>query len=360
MKRLAALALTLILLFSALALPAHADGPDLTTVKTWYQNVKNGKAKKLAGDPVYVPKLVVAVFDEGEEPTECSLNYAGGDEDGYHGIPDAWLAASMSEAKSIVLIFRESIKVGTYTLGGDALRTKTRVAVVDLTDKGVYELVTAADNDPPTRTSKHNGDAGEYEPEEGLDLVAEKLKSLNPAGSKARYDEAKKLYKAKKYYSASIAYGESLYKDWRKLRKSCVQKWPKNKEIYHNKSVKGSRAQLQVQVNKQDKNTATVVRIYKGSTLASILFIGGNGKATAKLPAGTYTVKTAKGSTWYGTNELFGKYGSYQTLLFNEGTSKTTTLQNGYRRTVTINVVKDDPNASGVGSEEESYEDAVR
>ena len=360
MKRMAALVLTLVLLLTSLAIPAMADAQDLSAVITWYQSVKNGSAKKLAGDPVYVPKLVVAVFDEGDEPTECSLNYGGGEEDGFHGIPDAWLAASMSEAKSIVLIFRESIKVGTYSLGGDALRTKTRVAVVDLTDKGVYELVTAADNDPPSRTTKHNGDAGAYEPEEGLDLVAEKLKSLNPAGSKARYDEAKKLYKAKKFYSASIAFGESLYKDWRKQRKSCVQKWPKNKEIYHNKSVKGSNAQLQVQVNKQDKNTATVVRIYKGDKLASILFIGGNGKATAKLPAGTYTVKTAKGSTWYGTNELFGKYGSYQTLLFNEGTSRTTSLQKGYRRTITINVVKDDPNASGVGSEEESYEDATR
>ena len=87
MKRMAALVLTLVLLLTSLAIPAMADGQDLSAVITWYQSVKNGSAKKLAGDPVYVPKLVVAVFDEGEEPTECSLNYSGGDDDGFHGIP---------------------------------------------------------------------------------------------------------------------------------------------------------------------------------------------------------------------------------------------------------------------------------
>lgn len=361
MKRILALLSALVLLLTAFALPAFADDDpntneqEIAQINDWYAKIKKGSAKKLTGEPVYVPKLVVAVYqDQDDTVPACSLDYTGGSEEGYYGIPDAWLASSMSEAKSIVVIHRVTEKYGTYTGGGDALTTLTQITVVDLVDKGVYNTITAVENDPPMRTSKHS-DAGAYEPEEALALVAEKLAKLNPAGDKAKYQQAEKLYKAKKYYSASVAYGESLYKDWRKKMKSCVQKWPKNKEIWRSKSVKGSVAQLVVQVNATDKNTATVVRIFKGGKAASYLFIGGSGKATAKLPAGTYTIKIGKGTTWYGTNEFFGKYGAYQSLLFNEGTTKNITLKKNYRQTITINVTKSDPKAEGVGSESEDW-----
>ena len=358
MKRMAALLLTLILLLTALSVPAMADDAssmsekDLSTLRTWYQNVKKGKAKKLTGDPVYVPKLVVAVFDEDDTPTECSLISSDGE--GYRGIPAAWLASSMEEAASIVLIWREGVKIGSYTSGLDCIRTKTQISVIDLTDKGAYEPYTAYSDDPPYSIRYASEAVGDYKPDAAIEELAEKLSALNPKGDKAKYDQAKKLYKAKKYYSASIAFGESLYKDWRKQRNSCVQKWPKNKEVWRNSKVKGSAVKMTIQIKGKDKNTATVVRIFKGSTPASYVFISGNGKATVKLPAGTYTIKSGSGQTWYGTNEFFGKYGAYVTHIFN-GSSKTIQLKKNYRYTLTLGA-SDETTGEGVGSEDESWE----
>ena len=48
-----------------------------------------------------------------------------------------------------------------------------------------------------------------------------------------------------------------------------------------------------------DPDTAMLVKIYTlDGVLARTMFIGGTGKATASLPAGTYIVKDGTGKNW--------------------------------------------------------------
>ena len=359
MKRAAALFLALILCLCSL--PVLGETEDafqkaVATVNSWYAKVKDGSAKRLSGDPVYVPKLVIAVYDSEDDQTPA-LSLAGGDEDesGYFSnIPEGWLASSIDEASCIVLVHQTGVKIGSYTSGLDCIRTLTQISVIDLVDKGAYAPYPAYSADPPYSIRRASEAGGDYKPETAMEELVEKLTSLNPSGDKAKYDQAKKLYKDKKFYSASVAFGESLYKDWRKQRTACVQKWPKNKEIWRNSKVKGSAVKLTIQIKGKDKKTATVVRIYKGSTAASYVFISGNGKATVKLPVGTYTIKSGSGQTWYGTKEFFGKYGAYVTHIFNSGTSKTIQLKKNYRYTLTLG--GSSGSGEGVESEDESWE----
>jgi hypothetical protein len=86
------------------------------------------------------------------------------------------------------------------------------------------------------------------------------------------------------------------------------------------------------------------------------MFIGGSGKVTAKLPAGTYFMRTGTGYDWYGPNEAFGESGYYDTLLFDDGTEYVT-LQSGYEYTLLLNTSYNDPDYDDVGSEYTDYGD---
>ncbi len=161
-----------------------------------------------------------------------------------------------------------------------------------------------------------------------------------------------------KYASARALFEESGWGDWAARAEACVQPWPKTGVLYKNPEVKGSSAELAVQFN-TEADTAMLVKVYtEGGVLARTMFIGGTGKATCSLPAGTYVIKDGVGKNWYGEEEAFGERpeGQYEIMTF-EGGSQEVELKKNYRSTITVNVQEDNPAAEGVGSDWESWSD---
>ena len=160
-----------------------------------------------------------------------------------------------------------------------------------------------------------------------------------------------------RYASAKALFEESGWKDWESRAADCVRKWPKTGVLYKNPKVKGSAAELTVKFN-TDPDTAMLVKIYTADgVLARTMFIGGTGKATTSLPAGTYVIKDGIGSSWYGEEEAFGPRpeGTYEIMTF-DGGQQEIHLKKNYASTITVNVREGDPAGEGVGSEYEDWE----
>lgn len=161
-----------------------------------------------------------------------------------------------------------------------------------------------------------------------------------------------------KYASAKALFEECGWGDCQARAEACVQPWPKTGVLYKNPEVKGSSAELAVQFN-TEADTAMLVKVYThDGVLARTMFIGGTGKATCSLPAGTYVIKDGVGKNWYGEEEAFGERpeGQYEIMTF-EGGSQEVTLEKNYRSTITVNVQEENPAAEGVGSDWESWSD---
>ena len=168
------------------------------------------------------------------------------------------------------------------------------------------------------------------------------------------YMNACALYAQERYYSAKQMFEYSEYGDWEERAASCVQPWPKNGVLYKNSSVKGSSTELTVKFN-TDPDTAMLVKIYTESgVLARTMFIGGTGKATTSLPAGTYLIKDGTGHEWYGEKESFGEDGYYEIMTF-DGGQQYVKLKKNYSSTITVNVEEQDPDAASVGSDYEYW-----
>lgn len=158
------------------------------------------------------------------------------------------------------------------------------------------------------------------------------------------------------FYKAYNAFSSSNWNDYEARMEACVQKWPTNGEIYHNPSYYGSGTTLKIVAGKEE-GQAMLIKIMRGDTLISALFLGNGNSITASLPAGTYTVKTGVGESWFGLNDAFGEEGYYETLIF-DNDRKEVTLENGYDYTLTLNFSgESDPDADDVGSEPEAFED---
>ena len=159
-----------------------------------------------------------------------------------------------------------------------------------------------------------------------------------------------------KYASAKDMFEQSQWGDWEARAAACVQPWPKNGVLYKNPDVKGSSTELTVKFN-TEPDTAMLVKIYTANgVLARTMFIGGTGKATASLPAGTYIIKDGTGKNWYGEAEAFGSEGSYEIMTF-EGGVQEVQLKKNYASTITVNVQDYNPDAQGIGSDWESWGD---
>ena len=160
----------------------------------------------------------------------------------------------------------------------------------------------------------------------------------------------------KKYAAARTYFENSEWADWEKRAAACVQRWPRTGVIYSNPAVQGDAAELAVQFNGAS-DTAMLVKIYTAKgVLARMMFIGGTGKATASLPAGTYIIKDGTGKNWYGEEDAFGSEGNYEIMTFSGGEQELQ-LKRNYRTTITVNVQENNPDAEGVGSDWESWED---
>lgn len=167
-----------------------------------------------------------------------------------------------------------------------------------------------------------------------------------------RYLQGCAQYVAGNYYRAKEAFEESQYKDYQARAEACVQPWPGNGELWHNSSVYGSDMHLTFQVNSYDESEGMCFEVYtEDGTKAAVLFLTGSGSVTTMLPGGNYRIKDATGTTWYGLNDAFGRYGSYEYMSFYEFEDEyLTALDSGYEWTITVNVTEGNPDAAGVGS----------
>lgn len=173
-------------------------------------------------------------------------------------------------------------------------------------------------------------------------------------GGEFDYMRACAFVAQEKYYSARQAFEESAWGDWADRAAACEQAWPKTGQLYKNPDVKGSATTLSVQFN-SDEDTAMLVKVYTmDDVLARTLFIGGTGKASTSLPAGTYVIKDGTGTAWYGEEEAFGEAGYYEIMTFSDGEQQVE-LKKNYTSTITVNVQEANPDAEGVGSDWESW-----
>ena len=171
----------------------------------------------------------------------------------------------------------------------------------------------------------------------------------------AAYEEGLALLAEEKYYSAYVAFSNSTDERAEAQAEKCEQPWPKNGEVWRGDNVKYGSMELVIDVN-QDDDTAYFARIYKGAKLVSCVFIKGSGQVTVQLPGGVYMIKDGTGRRWFGVKEAFGRFGSYETMIYEDGTDKIN-LQPNYRYTLTVNVEHLDPDADEVDSDSISWEE---
>ena len=159
-----------------------------------------------------------------------------------------------------------------------------------------------------------------------------------------------------KYFSAKNLFEECGAGNWEERAENCVQPWPQTGVLYRNDAVSGSAGEICV-VHNTESDTAMYVKIYtEDGVLARTLFIGGTGRATASLPAGTYIIKDGTGHNWYGEEEAFGWEGSYEVMTF-DGGQQELRLESGHILTITINVQEYDPDADSVGSDYQGWDE---
>ncbi|MCL1913727.1 MAG: hypothetical protein FWG10_07615 [Eubacteriaceae bacterium] len=124
------------------------------------------------------------------------------------------------------------------------------------------------------------------------------------------------------------------YRDSSEKLKECIIPMPSSGVIL--KPVSGS---INVTLNCTDPDNGFYFKVYKSDgTLAHVLFVRPNSKATAKLPSGTYSINVARGAYWFGEEEMFGSKGVYQQLLFNNGNDSTFSIRSNYDYTIKLGV----------------------
>ena len=146
---------------------------------------------------------------------------------------------------------------------------------------------------------------------------------------KDSYAAAESYYNNGEYYKAMTAWQKiSKYLDSAERAKTCEQKMPGNGSMKKGSGKIGLKVYAPSGYN-------TLIRIYnsKGEVVGQI-FIAAGKNATVKLNAGTYTMKVAYGTKWYGEKDLFGGAGIY--LQLKNGTSDNFTLKKNYNYTLRL------------------------
>ena len=144
-----------------------------------------------------------------------------------------------------------------------------------------------------------------------------------------KYEAAQALYDNGEYYKAMVAWNAiSEWKDSADKAKSCPQPMPENG------SMKKGSGSISLKINAPSSINA-LMRVYNSSNeVVAQVFIAAGKNATIKLGAGTYTIKVAYGSEWFGEKDLFGAKGAY--LQLKNGTSESFTLKKNYSYTLTL------------------------
>jgi hypothetical protein len=155
------------------------------------------------------------------------------------------------------------------------------------------------------------------------------------------------------FYTAQGMFENISYLDSAERAEKCVQKWPKNGQVYRNPDFKSTRTGLTIH-GVADDGQATYIKIYTpDDVLVSTLFIASSNSASVRLPAGTYRMKVGNGTSWYGPEEAFGDdYDAFYSILtFDESGTDSYTFKSGKGYELTLGGVTD----GNVGSQGEDW-----
>ena len=164
-----------------------------------------------------------------------------------------------------------------------------------------------------------------------FDEAAAKYKTVSEEyqNYKDSYAGAEAYYNNGEFYKAMMAWMKiEKYLDSSERAKTCEQKMPSNG------SMKKGSGGISMKI-KAPSGMNTLIKIYnsKGEVSAQVFILAGN-SATVKLGAGTYTMKVAYGTKWYGDKDLFGGTGIY--LQLKNGSSNNFTLKKNHSYTLTL------------------------
>ncbi|MBR5996133.1 MAG: zinc-ribbon domain-containing protein [Eubacteriaceae bacterium] len=153
--------------------------------------------------------------------------------------------------------------------------------------------------------------------------LASPLKDLDYADSYkiSKYAEARSFMDKGLYYSAHEIFEDIAgFMDASEMIDKCVQPNPSNGTVYRNPAYSSKSVSLTIAVKGGTQNYYIKMYNEKGDLVATA-FIAADKSGTVKVPAGTYTIKEAAGTKWYGTEEMFGDDGSYMLLDISGATS---------------------------------------
>ena len=144
-----------------------------------------------------------------------------------------------------------------------------------------------------------------------------------------KYEDAQAYFNNGEFYKAKAAWTEiSYWKDSAEKAKTCQQEMPSNG------SLKKSSGSITLNINAPAKINA-LLRVYNSSNeVVAQVFITAGSSSSIKLNAGTYTIKVAYGTEWYGETDLFGAKGAY--LQLKNGTSESFTFKKNYKYTLKL------------------------
>jgi hypothetical protein len=171
------------------------------------------------------------------------------------------------------------------------------------------------------------------------------------------YNEACVLFDEGKYYSAKKAFEHSRYDDWEQRAEACVQPAPETGEIWHDENMYSKNMCLIFTVADEEDDVCQYIAVYtRDRELVESLFIRGTDSVETWIPPGEYYVRNAKGTVWYGEQELFGDEGTYEKMIFDavEDDRYLTVLEPDYQYEITINASQNV--GQGVESEETDWD----
>lgn len=154
-------------------------------------------------------------------------------------------------------------------------------------------------------------------------------------GNIADYAAADALLAEGRYFDAYEAFTAlDSYEDAAKRAASCIQEAPGTGELYHDQGFVGNSSEVAITVP-AGEDDFHLLKVYQGDVLVSSVFFGDSPAASIELPPGTYQVRAASGSMWFGEADLFGDSGSYCELGLQDG-SGAMTIEAGYRYELSI------------------------
>ena len=144
-----------------------------------------------------------------------------------------------------------------------------------------------------------------------------------------KYEEAQKHFDNGEFYKAKAAWDAiSYWKDSKDKASKCAQTMPENG------SMKKGSGSITLTINAPAKINA-LLRVYNSSNeVVAQVFLAAGSSSSVKLNAGTYTIKVAYGTEWYGETDLFGAKGAY--LQLKNGTSDSFTFKKNYKYTLKL------------------------